>query len=1149
MAEVVVSVASKVSEYLVDPILKEVYYLFCVCKIIKDVENEKRKLSTTRCHVSERAKEAEMKRTERVEDVVQKWLQEVQSVLDEVENMEKEVNVKGCFRELCPTWKRYRLCKQLSKKMIVRMRELNSNSKFERFSSLASLPTIEYFSSGNFTFFESTKLAWNQLLEAMTDDNCYMICLYGMGGCGKTTLSKEVGKKAKELGLFENVVFVTVSQTPDVRRIQGEIADQLGLRLTEESETGRARRLSMRLQSGERILVILDDVWSKLNLEDAGIPVDHHNLKGCKVLFTTRLQHLYNLMDCQRNVPLSLLSEEEAWVLFQQKASITDKSSSISINTVAREVAMECKGLPIAIDALGTSLKGKSPDVWKAALDKLRHSKPIDVEEGVRDAFSCLQLSYDHLRSEEAKNLFLMCSLFPEDHNIFMEDLFRYGIGLGIFGEANSLDISRSQVNTALNHLLDYSLLMHSETGENHFKMHDMVGDFALWMSSKKDCTIMVDHAKGINSLAFDGAIKNSCLFSTWYEGGDQFPQQLDAPKLEILLLHSRGSFDLTHASFEGMEKLKVMAIMSPFFQSRNISLSQSIQSLTNLRTFRLVNYQLGDISPLTCLRSIEILDLSGSTFNVLPNGIGKLNKLKLLDLSNCKIIDCSNIDVIGQCSQLEEVYVYHGGATDGKTIIESHKCFMESISFMKLQRYRLQIGPIRGYIDSWDSSMTVLLLGALNISTLGAIVKYLLQRAEAVALDNLLGDCKNIFPEFVNVVGDMNQLTRICLRSCAEMESLINTTVFKADHRFPMLVELMLEDMDNLKQVCNGPPPLCIFQKLEEVYISHCHQLESIFPKEVNLSNLKHLKINNCPKLISLFPVSVAQTLQQLVHLEVEDCCEMKHIIKNEGQHNDNDTSEGTSLVSKSLDLMLPELKFLDIRKCDKLEYLHPLFSAEDTRLENVSELVFLNCLHMTVFPREWNLSNLKILTINHCHKHTSIFSISVVQTLMLLEEMHVEYCRELKCIIYDEVVGSDTSEQTFHVSEYSSLMFPKLRILSVGRCDKLEYIFPIYCAQGLVQLQWISISDACEMKYVFGKDAGEDLSTNQNQNQILFPQLKWFRLFRLPNLVKICSGDYYPNCPLLKELTCHSCPKLTVSHDIVNADLELTRWNSNTV
>ncbi|XP_054819895.1 disease resistance protein At4g27190-like [Prosopis cineraria] len=356
------------------------------------------------------------------------------------------------------------------------MIELDKNSKFDIFSRLASLPT-NITSSTNIMLFESTQLALNQLLEVMKDDDCHIICSYGMGGCGKTTFAREVGKRAKELELFDKVVFTVLSQALIVRKVQGEIADVLGLSpLLEESEAGRAKRLSLGFQNGGRILVILDDVWGVLNLEDFGI-LSNGNLKGCKIFLTTRVQQLCSMMNGQRNVPLHLLSPQEAWAFFEKKSCIGEDSS---LNSVAQDVVAECKGLPIAIQAVATTLKGKPLDSWNDALYKLRRLKPIGVPAGVIDAFKCTQFSYDALISEEAKRLFLMCCIFLEDYEIKREDLFMYGVGLGLFREEDdSFDDLRSRVNATLYHLIDYSLLINYEMRDDCFKIHDVVHDFA----------------------------------------------------------------------------------------------------------------------------------------------------------------------------------------------------------------------------------------------------------------------------------------------------------------------------------------------------------------------------------------------------------------------------------------------------------------------------------------------------------------------------------------------------------------------------------------------------------------------------------------------------------------------------------------------
>jgi len=178
---------------------------------------------------------------------------------------------------------------------------------------------IEFLPSEEFTPSESSKAAFEQIMKALKDDNVNMIGLYGMGGVGKTTLVKEVGRRAKESQLFDEVLMVILSQNPNVIDIQDRMAARLGLHFDEKTKEGRADRLWQRLKTEKKVLIILDDAWKDIDLQEIGIPFgDAH--RGCKILLTTRLEHICSSMKCQQKVLLRVLSENEAWALFKINA-------------------------------------------------------------------------------------------------------------------------------------------------------------------------------------------------------------------------------------------------------------------------------------------------------------------------------------------------------------------------------------------------------------------------------------------------------------------------------------------------------------------------------------------------------------------------------------------------------------------------------------------------------------------------------------------------------------------------------------------------------------------------------------------------------------------------------------------------------------
>ncbi|KAI9124925.1 hypothetical protein K1719_004252 [Acacia pycnantha] len=1170
MAEVGISVVAKLAEYLVDPTLRQLQYLFCVGKIARNVETKKEELILKQGRVQERVEEA-IKRTERIDAEVKKWKNEVVILIEEVESLVQELRANnGCFQRWRPTWRKYRLCKMLAKKA-QHMTELNTKSdQLEPFSHHVIVPDIEYHSSKDFVFFKSTQISHDELWEALQDDDNSMIGLWGMGGSGKTTLVKEVGKKAKESGLFDRVIITTVSQNPNIRKIQGEIADFLGLELKEESEVGRARRIAMKLQSPEeRILIILDDVWATLNLEDIGNPFRAEGPRNNKVLLTSRRKEICTLMECQKTIPLDLLTEDEAWDLFQTHAKVDDCARE-----VAQEIAMKCKGLPIAIVAMGKCLKGKGLDEANVVLHKLRRAKPVEVDKGGSDAFTCLKLSYDYLRTEEAKLLFLMCAMFPEDHEIIIEDLFRYGVGLGLCEDADSFEIARSQIISAINVLIDSSLLMYSLNFRNakFVKMHDMVRDVALWIASKEHGTILVDSAKELNELLGDETTKDCYAISSWNEKNEslQFPSQLDAPKLELLLLNSIKPLDLSHASFEGVKGLKVVALISYLTKFALQSLQslqsiQSIQRLSNLRTLCLQGRDLGDISFVVSLNRLEILDLKHSKFKKVPNGIEKLNRLKLLDLSWCIAEECFCRE-IGRCSQLEKLYTTKNPLRSGYTIC--YQCFVGVPALPKLKRYTFEIGQRISPVFSKKSSRE-LLFGELNISISSAMIKDLAQRAIAVGFYKLQGGWRRFSPDVIQAVGGMNELTKLCLQDCYEIECFTDQTIPHEHIVVFRLVELVLKYMDNLKQLCRGPPNLSLFLNLESLNIESCPQLVNMFPANCSLGNLKFLNIVNCPLLTSLFPVSVSHTLLLLEQLTIKRCHGLKHII------------EGEDGVDIWEDMIFPKWEVLSVCYCDRLEFICPSFcvqgfvqlkslfirdapqlkfvfgehAGEETsicdRIETKIVLPLLEELELENLPNLLSIcsesyhlfwpSIMKVKWIECPRLNTSFDSHIIDQELSQSRpnmESHVFDDHQLKPKLLLSAVSNVESIVLFNCGVVSTFIpqipiFQSLKQLSVAECAKLKFVFSACIFQSLPELTSITISCCEEMEQVFL--GNEETQKNLPMAQFCLPSLQSLEIKQCNKLKSIFSSGvvstFIPQIPIfqsLKQLSVAECAKL---------------------
>ncbi|XP_065630987.1 probable disease resistance protein At1g61190 [Quercus suber] len=240
------SIAAEVVKCTAKPVIRHVGYLFRFKKIVDDLIKAKTDLQLEQQKVQEAIERAAMN-NEIAEKDVERWLTNVNQLMEEVQALENKVQVNLRFcNGWCPDWiRQYKLCKEAIQKTNV-VKELQDKGKFSELTHRAPTPGIEIFSSSDFEVFESRKLAFQQIMEALHDDNNKRIGMHGIGGVGKTTLVKEVHKKTKELNIFDEIVMTVVSLTPNVRRIQGEIAGCLNLKLDDESDMARASQICLR---------------------------------------------------------------------------------------------------------------------------------------------------------------------------------------------------------------------------------------------------------------------------------------------------------------------------------------------------------------------------------------------------------------------------------------------------------------------------------------------------------------------------------------------------------------------------------------------------------------------------------------------------------------------------------------------------------------------------------------------------------------------------------------------------------------------------------------------------------------------------------------------------------------------------------------
>ncbi|XP_076956527.1 putative disease resistance protein At4g27220 [Bidens hawaiensis] len=958
--DLAVSVIAKLLEYTARPVIQPVNYILHHDTNINTLTTQLSSLENTQSGVQQQV-DAANRNGETILPSVQAWLTKANNLTTESENFLTNEAGKSntCVSGSCPNLKLIYKSSRQAKKITMEVDELVQGGKFDRVSHPARLPPL--WSSGSVTEldgFESRKTQLRLMMEALEDDGVNIIGVYGMGGIGKTTFVEEVAKQAYAHQLFDEMVMVVVSHKPNLRKLQGDLAEMLELNLKEEGELLRTVRLRERLNQVKRILIIMDDLWTPLDLATIGIPQGNIN-KGCKIILTSRSLDVCNAMNTQRNFHMDVLSPVESWNLFKKMAG--DSVESSDLNPIAVKVAKICSGLPLAIVTVASALRHKGKHAWRDALCQLRSSTVNDVKGVYANVFATLELSFNFLKDEETKACFLLCSLFKEDLDIPVEYLVRYGIGLRLFQDVYTLEEARDRVHTIVENLKACCLLLDSDV-EDCFQMHDVTRDFLLSVACRGVYKFLEKMIPEYLDSSSENKLGNYYAISMVLNNLEEFPIGIDYPKLQLWRLE--GSMELVQFSgnknyFDGMKDVKVVLMHHVSIPS----IPPSFLTLRKLITLCLEHCKLGDLSLIKELKRLEILSFMHSDIEKLPKEIRELSRLRLLDLSDCKSLRVIPFGVFSNLYNLECLYMmnsfrqwgFHGQNSQNQatldelknlshlTTLETHipdvNLFPKDLLFGNLVRYKVFIGMNVSQMISYSYSKTLILTLHQGLSLHDGIYK-LLKSAQHLILDYSI---ENDLEDLNSIVHDLRKgfkhLRCLEVYGYTGVESLIDTKIFPVlenlkvvsaadlrmicydnlpDQSFCELRELMLSILPELTCLWVDPMGNVDFPSLEELTLRELHSVNDIWGHRFSTANFHSLRILiifGCDNLVLVFPSYVQKMLQSLEILSIEWCdsveevCELnKHDI-----HNENDTSLATLPCVRDLILgKLPLLKHL---------------------------------------------------------------------------------------------------------------------------------------------------------------------------------------------------------------------------------------------
>ncbi|XXG48157.1 hypothetical protein AAC387_Pa02g2675 [Persea americana] len=780
--------------------------------------------------------------------------------------------------------------------------------------------------------------------------------IVGMGGLGKTTLAQLVCNDDSVKTRFkEKIIWVCVSDPFDVNKIATEVIESMGGSYPKNPNLNTLQHSLREVVGKMQFLLVLDDVWNedKTLWEKLRVPLIGA-AQGSKILITTRSRKAAEVMETAHFHDLEHLSHSDCWNLFKSIAFKGAEDEEFQeLTEVGEEIVGRCKGLPLAVRAVGSLLGGRRKyGYWKHILDSRIWAWDDDI-------LPALLLSYYSLPFH-LKRCFSFCSLFPKDHKMNKDELVKLWMAHGLI-ESKKADIEVDHLEEIgeiyFDDLLARSLFQDAEKdGDGNIyrcKMHDLVHDLATRVTdgdyrhmknedSPTNChhlSFLLNHdVSSIPSLLCEATRLRTLLMLS--NSMLQWGERSEIKAIPYSLFKHLGflrALDVSNTSLESLSgstsELKHLRYLN-LSRSMIKELPESVTDLYNLLTLRLngcrILYMLpSGMSKMVQLRHLEIEWTGNLTF--LPNGLGNLTTLRTLckfpvsdENGGCKIGELKNLNLLRgglRIGNLERVL----NVNEAREAQLNMKSYLQTLCF--------------NYKEKTDEEWRMLGDGEM-------------ERMEGVfeGLGPLHSNLKKL--EIQNYVGsklsswleDFQSLTEVILVDCRKLGllpslgnlcSLKYLEIYRANE-VKMVGEEFCGNGDGKGRVFPKLERLCFYQmeSWEEWKLTDEYE-DQVMP------SLKELEITKCNKLKAL-PDRLPSNLRETLKIS---------------------EASYETLPSDGWEL-LESLHTIQILDCPRLEFLPDGMG----QLKSLRILTIIDCPELKHFPPLQYLTTLERLVISNC-------------------------------------------------------------------------------------------------------------------------------------------------------------------------------------